>query len=440
MIKKLILVFIAVFAFKSYAQDGTASPYSFYGIGSLKFKGTVENRSMGGISVYTDSIHLNLRNPASYGGENLEVYGNESRPVIFSVAGSHSRLNLKSQNGEDELKSSTFDYLSMGIPLGRLGIGFGLIPYSSVGYKLETRNNDFSLKERFRGEGGVNRTYISAGYFINKNFSVGVDVNYNFGNIKNSTIILDYDSSDGTLLEFQSREKNRSDLAGLSLNFGLTYQAMITDKLQLKSGFTYTPETSLNSTNERSFATILFNQITGQEAEVNTIDANLAAQGLDETKFVLPSKYSLGAGVGQPRMWFVGAEYTFQNTKNFKNELYGDAGVDYSNSSTIALGGFFIPEYNSFTSYFKRMVYRGGVRYESSGLNVNNTSIDEFGISFGVGLPVGRAGNDFFSNANIGFEFGKRGTTDSNLIQENFLNFSLSLSLNDRWFQKRRYD
>ena len=47
------------------AQNGTSSPYSFYGIGSLNFKGTVENRTMGGISVYSDSIHLGVQNPAS---------------------------------------------------------------------------------------------------------------------------------------------------------------------------------------------------------------------------------------------------------------------------------------------------------------------------------------------------------------------------------------
>ncbi len=437
MIKKLVLVFIAVFAIKSYAQDGTASPYSFYGIGSLKFKGTVENRSMGGISIYTDSIHLNLKNPAAYGSKNLAVYGNENRPVIFSVAGSHSRLKLKSDSGEDNLKSSTFDYLSMSIPLGRLGVGFGLIPYTSVGYKLETRNNDLSLNERFRGEGGVNRTYLSAGYYINKNFSVGVDVNYNFGNIKNSTIVFDYDPDDGTILQYQSQETNRSDLSGISLNFGLTYKAMVTDDLELQSGFTFTPETRLKSRNERSFGTILFNPDTNIEFPVDTINADLAAQGLEETEFVLPSKISFGAGIGQPRIWFVGAEYTFQNTKNFKNELYGYTGVDYSNSSTLALGGFIIPKYNSFSSYLSRVVYRAGLRFESSGLNINNTSIDEFGMSFGLGLPVG---NDFFSNANIGFEYGKRGTTNNNLIQENYFNVSLSLSLNDRWFQKRRYD
>ena len=66
MIKKFIVLITVVFTCNSFAQQGTSSPYSFYGLGSLKFKGTVENQSMGGLSVYSDSIHLNLRNPASY--------------------------------------------------------------------------------------------------------------------------------------------------------------------------------------------------------------------------------------------------------------------------------------------------------------------------------------------------------------------------------------
>jgi len=82
------------------------------------------------------------------------------------------------------------------------------------------------------------------------------------------------------------------------------------------------------------------------------------------------------------------------------------------------------------------VVYRAGVRFEGTGLNINDQAINEFGISFGVGLPMGNT----FSNANIGVEFGKRGTTSENLIQENFINFQLSFSFNDRWFQKRRFN
>ena len=96
-----------------------------------------------------------------------------------------------------------------------------------------------------------------------------------------------------------------------------------------------------------------------------------------------------------------------------------------------------IPQYNSFSSYFKRTVYRAGIRFEKSGLVINDESIKEFGISFGIGLPVGES--RLLSNANIGFEYGQRGTTKNNLIQEDFLNVQLSLSLNDRWFQKRKF-
>ena len=150
MIKKLVLVFIAVFAVSAYAQEGTASPYSFYGIGSLKFKGTVENRSMGGLSIYTDSIHINLRNPASYAGNNLAILNNQSRPVKFTVGGSYSSINLESNSSSDNASSSTFDYLAISIPVGKFGFGFGLLPYTSVGYKLESIDADDLLINRFK--------------------------------------------------------------------------------------------------------------------------------------------------------------------------------------------------------------------------------------------------------------------------------------------------
>lgn len=439
MIKKLVFVFIALFAIKSYAQEGTASPYSFYGMGSLKFKGTVESRSMGGLSVYSDSIHINLRNPASYASKNLAIYNNESRPVKFAIGGSHTNAKLKSDTASDEVNSSTLDYLAMSFPIGRFGLGMGLIPYTSVGYKLETLNNNNDLSTKFRGEGGVNTVYASLGYLVMDGLSVGVDLGYNFGNIKNNTIAYVY-TNEGALAQYQTREDNRSDIGGLSANFGVIYSKMIQDKFELTTSLTFRPEMNLNSENSRTYNTITINAINDQEYVVNSIEADLASQGLKSTDLVLPTKLSLGAGIGQPRIWFVGAEYTYLNTKAFKNELYASSdsagNVTYSNASAISIGGFLIPDYNSFSSYFKRVVYRAGVRFEGTGLNINDEAINEFGISFGVGLPMGNT----FSNANIGVEFGKRGTTSENLIQENFINFQLSFSFNDRWFQKRRFN
>ena len=96
------------------------------------------------------------------------------------------------------------------------------------------------------------------------------------------------------------------------------------------------------------------------------------------------------------------------------------------------MGGFYIPKYDSYTSFLSRVVYRAGFRYENTGLILNNKSINDYGMTFGLGLPVG------VSNVNIGFEFGKKGTTSNGLIEENYFNLSVGLSLNDIWFVKRK--
>ena len=434
MIKKLLIVFVCVFCLQTYAQDGVASPYSYYGIGSLKFKGTVENNSMGSIGVYNDSIHVNLQNPATYGGQNLPIYNNQSRPVIFTVGGTSNSTDLESNSSSSETSTQTFDYLALAFPLGKLGIGFGLLPYTSVGYKLDNFNSSGQITHRYRGSGGVNKTYLSAGYQFENGLSFGVTADYNFGNIKNNTIEFPY-STDGSPLSYNVREDNRSDLSGLSFNFGAHYKKMVTEKLEVQTSLTFAPSSSLNSQNTRSFQTIIISA-TGSEIELNTIEADLQSRGLSRTNLKLPSNITIGAGVGQPRKWFAGVDFKTQNTSQFSNPLYVYENTTFENSNTLAVGGFYIPKYNSFSSYFKRIVYRTGMRFENTGLKINNEAIREFGISFGLGLPVGTT----FSNANLGLEFGSRGTTDSNLIKENFFKVQLSLSLNDRWFKKQRYN
>lgn len=122
-----------LFALTSNAQEGTSSPYSFYGIGDVKFKGTVENRSMGGISVFSDSIHLNLQNPAHLAS---------LKQTTFSIGGSSLNTTLKTESAKEKARRVTLDYLAIGIPTGKLGFAFGLIPYSSVGYKISQTPSD----------------------------------------------------------------------------------------------------------------------------------------------------------------------------------------------------------------------------------------------------------------------------------------------------------
>ena len=215
MFKKFVICAIVACSAFSQAQQGTSSPYSFYGIGSLKFKGTVENQSMGGLSVYTDSIHINLRNPASFAGKNLSFYNNEARPVKYAIGTSFSSTKLKTNTATDKAENSSVDYLALVLPMGKFGFGFGLIPFSSVGYKLQSRNTDDQIQYRYRGEGGVNEVFFGVGYQLHDNLKIGVDAHYNFGSISNTNIAFGYNDQ-GQLLQYQSREVNRSNIGGFS--------------------------------------------------------------------------------------------------------------------------------------------------------------------------------------------------------------------------------
>ena len=431
--KNLFYIILALLSLNSFSQ-GSASPYSFYGIGSLNFNGTTENRAMGRLSILTDSIHMNFRNPASFTGNDLKAFNNEGRLVKFTVSVGNSDINFKTANTTGKSSTTSFDYLGLSIPMGKFGIGFGLMPHSSVGYKLESLDVDDLIKYKYSGKGGLNKVLLGFAYQFSESFAAGVNFDYNFGNIQNNAIEFLYDDNLDPL-DYHSREANRSDLSGFNYNLGLTFKPMLTDLVQLHSAFTYAPNYNLNSENNRTFSSIVINS-TGGEFPINSIDVNLESLGLKKTNLSMPSKTSIGLGIGKLRKWFIGTEYTFVKTSVFKSDLINIDNSSYEDASTISLGGFFIPEFSSFNSSLKRFVYRSGIYFEKTGLIINNQSIKELGMTFGVGIPIG----SMFSNLNFALEVGKRGTTDANLVEEKFMNLKMSLSLNDRWFVKRKYN
>jgi hypothetical protein len=432
--KNLFYIILSLISINSFSQ-GSASPYSFYGIGSLNFNGTTENRAMGRLSMVTDSIHMNFRNPASFTGNDLKAFNNEGRLVKFTVSVGNSDINFKTQNASAKSTTTSFDYLGMSVPMGKFGMGFGLIPHSSVGYKLESLDNDDLIKYKYSGKGGLNKVLLGLAYQFSESLALGMNFDYNFGNIQNNGVEFLYDDNSEPL-DYHSREANRSDLSGFSYNLGITFKPMLTDVIQLHSAFTYSPDYNLNSENSRTFSSIVINSNSGEEYPINEINVDLESLGLKETNLSMPSKTSIGFGIGKIKKWFIGTEYTFVNTSVFKSDLINIDNSSYEDGSTISFGGYFIPEFSSFNNLLKRIVYRSGIYFEKTGLIINDQSISEVGMTFGVGIPVG----NMFSNLNLALEVGNRGTTDANLVEEKFANLKMSLSLNDRWFVKRKYN
>ena len=319
--------------------------------------------------------------------------------------------------------------------MGKFGFGFGLIPFSSVGYKLQSSNVDNQLQYKYSGNGGLNKAFLGFAYQLSNNLAIGFDAKYNFGNIQNSALEYLYDD-ESLPLDYQAREQNRSDLSGVNLNFGLTFRGGITENLELHASLAHSPDYNLSSRNSRTFASVVINPNTQIEFPVNEINVDLESLGLDKTDLSMPSVTSIGFGISKPKKWFIGAEYTSITSSVFSNDLISIENSEFEDSSKISFGGFYIPDYASFSKFWNRVVYRAGFYSEKTGLVINNESINEFGISFGLGIPAG----GLFSNVNTTVEFGKRGTTNEDLVEENFVNFQLSLSLNDRWFIKRKYN
>ena len=416
MIKKIIVSACLLLSLVSFAQEGTSSPYSFYGIGDVRFRGTAESRSMGGVFVEQDSIHMNLENPASFA--NLKL-------TTFTLGGTYTTNTLKTDSKSEKTKRTTLDYLAVGLPIGKLGVGFGLIPYSSVGYKIESISSDLnSNNRRYSGTGGLNKVFLGLGYKIAPNFSLGADVNYNFGKISTNSLEFITGVPVGT------RELNTADLSGVNFNIGAMYQTKISKKLTLFTSLNYALESSLNSQNTRNIATVIYNA----GFDVAVVDVLDEEKNQIDLKF--PSKISLSAGIGEARKWLIGGKIAYQKNPGQANTYNASSNVGYGKYGSVSLGGYFIPNYNSFSSYQKRMVYRGGLRYEKTGLVVNGESINDMGLTLGLGFPI----TGVFSNVNLGVELGKKGTTTANLVQENYLKFSLGFSLNDKWFVKSKFN
>jgi len=408
MIKKFILSACLLISFVSLAQQGTSSPYSFYGIGDVRFKGTLENRSMAGVSVEQDSIHLNVENPASYAS---------LIQTTFTVGGTYGTSKIKTDTEKASATRSTFDYLLLGIPMGKFGAGFGLIPVSSVGYKIREDNSDVQgeTSSQYEGKGGLNKVFLALAYKIKPNWNVGADMQYNFGKIETTSI------EAVTGVASATREINTSMLSGVNFNIGTMYQTKIYKKVELFTSLAYTFGSNLKSDSERTI------EVDGEASTIN--DSN-------SSNLKLPNKLTIGAGVGEARKWLIGTTVAFQGNGEFENYYNTKENVHYEKYAKYAIGGYYLPDYTSFSSYFSRITYRAGLKYEKIGLVVNNESIKDVGLSLGAGFPI----TGSFSNVNFGIEYGKKGTVSSNLIQENYINFSLSFSFNDKWFVKSKFN
>jgi hypothetical protein len=78
------------------------------------------------------------------------------------------------------------------------------------------------------------------------------------------------------------------------------------------------------------------------------------------------------------------------------------------------------------------MDLRFGLFYGNQNLKSALNDIPEYGLSFGVSLPLQR----FVSKIDIGVLAGKRGNISDNYYEDTFFKLGISITTNERWFLK----
>ena len=413
-LKKLALVVLAFCGFSAVAQLGTSSPYSRFGLGDLQGNiFPVYNALGGGVTALSSSSGVNPSNPASYTSLKPNSF-------LFSTGGLHKTTLIQNLNDEQVANNSAFSHMTIAFPVtSQLGASIGMLPFSNIGYTLNARDTLVNANMIYTGDGGLSKVYFGGAYEPFKGFSLGINASYLFGGL-NRRKKLDYDDESF----FDSRSNSSINLKGYYYELGLMYKKELANEKVLSFGLT-----ANNNSRLRAKRTNIVETISGINETVKDTSSNLVEWG----DVNLPKYISTGLMYQDGEKWLLIADYSIQNWADYT--LLGESD-DLSNSMRISAGLQYTPEFNSVTKYYKRMQYRLGANYSNAPLTLNDTQLKEMSVSFGFGIPVKKSRTKY----DISLTLGQRGTTDNNLIKEQFIKFGLSVSYDGIWFVKRKYD
>ncbi len=407
------------------AQSIGNSPYGAYGIGDVKYDNTVEINSMGGIStayIWDFNNSFNFRNPAA--NTNLEL-------TTLKVEGTNENNYYKSDfNNIDSKKHSTYvSNISIAFPISkRVKFGMGFQPYSSKSYDIVTSkalNSETTEIHNFRGEGSLNTIQAALSYQINTEFAVGLRSNFYFGKVQ------DIEEVAFTGAELISGYANSYRVKAFNFTLGTTYQKKLANDRKLTLGATYTIGNSGNLKSMYSNSTYYY--LVGEQK----VYENIVEQQSNFDKKFLPQEASIGVGYGKDTKWFLGTQVDYKKGENIN--FLGQP-FYYQDSYRYSVGGWYLPNFNNFRSYFSRVIYRYGAYYEKGNLQLNGTNINKMAITAGVTLPFQKSVINRMNSLDIGLEVGKRGTLENNMIRQNFINLRIGVNFADKWLNKKLYN
>jgi hypothetical protein len=427
--KIFVLSFISVGYFLN-AQNLSNSPYATYGIGDVKYDNTIETASMGGIStafISDFTSNFNFANPAN--NANFELTS-----IKLEATNENNYFKTDYNNTKSTKHSTYLSNIALAFPLSpKLKMGISYQPYSSKSYeivnliKAEDQTTVIGAN-RFKGSGTLNTAQIALGYKVNDKFAVGARANYYFGNLYDLNELAYNDA------ELINGYETKNSIHNFNFTLGASYQNLNTSTdRKLTIGATTTFGNTSNMATDYVNSTYFYSDA-GATVKSNE---SIIEQKNTSSKNLLPLQASVGVGYGEENKWFLSVQGDYKKGESIA--YFGNT-LDLQDSYRISAGGWYLPNYNNFRSYFSRIVYRYGAFYEKGNLQIAGQNINKMGVSAGVLLPFKTSSITRMSGLELGIEVGKRGTLKNNLINQNFVNLRVGFNFADRWFRKTLYN
>jgi hypothetical protein len=301
------------------------------------------------------------------------------------------------------------------------------MPYTRLNYQLQYKQSipgdttTVSITEQ--GSGGINQFTWSNGVKLTNSLSVGLRSTYLFSSITNEyTSQLNYTQQ---LLVISPTVFERTFVSAFKFSpaVSLHIDSITSKNYRFNAGLVYDLKADLGSK---------FYQRMERHNAGGIIDSATLINNQPGTIHV-PSTLSAGISFAKSYKWIVALDGSYSNYSTYR-DLSGTNPYG-GNDWRVAAGFEIIPDGGSLSNYFKRMTYRTGVSLENYPYLANGNAVKDFGITFGLSLPVSR-----YSSIEFAIKAGKKGDKKLNAVEENYLKLYFGLTFNDRWFIKRRFD
>lgn len=409
-INRLVL-FTVLFCIYSlaYSQTSNNSPYTYFGLGNIETSIGGRNSGMGGVGIGLNSNgYINQLNPASYRSI-------DSLFFLFDLNLNGYKSRLESKQSEYNVASGNVNKIAIGFRVHpKVAISVGIMPYSSVGYKINTSKWVEGTTEKFdilsTGEGGLNKVYFGGSYILNKHSSIGINASVLFGSITKTE---EYTLS--SISNSWSVSEKLTPKSHFYFDFGYQYSNSFNKKYSYKVGLVGGIKTKMR-----------FSKYVEKTSGTTSEGEELT----DTYNFWIPAYLGVGLSVSSEKLTLA-TDFTLQKWSNVsdKNNL------DLTDSYKWATGFEYSPNKQFGKNIFQRMSYQVGFHVDKSYLNINNVNLYGYGITAGVVVPI----KNQLSSICLSFETGQKGYYSEDLFRERYYQFNLAINMNDLWFMKRKY-